>query len=145
MYPTYTRNGELVLARAGMQLAAVDPLSVNLVMQLNAQRISGPATSNNNIYMVPGPSGIEHAYGVSLGLEIKGPAAKTPAVVPQSRAGQWFVGADVGLTGTLNGDASGSYAWGDAAPHVGLDIGHYVTPSTAIVLDAADAKAINAA
>jgi hypothetical protein len=142
---TYTRNGELVLARAGTQLAAVDWLSVNLVMQLTAQRVTGPKflMLGTGAETVPGPSDIEHAYGVSLGLDIRGGAGKTPGVAPTSRAGQWFVGADVGLTGALVGDATEAHAWENAAPGAGLDVGNYVTPSLAIVLAAAGAKALD--
>jgi hypothetical protein len=154
LFPTYTRSGELVLARAGIQLATVDRLSVNLVMQLSAQRVTGPeflmGTRGNE--SVPGPSVIEHAYGVSLGLDIRGPAAKTPPVVPEDRSGRWFFGGDVGLTGALGNGAPdminvypSAHAWENAAPRVGLDVGRFVTPSIAIVLDAAGAKAINGA
>jgi hypothetical protein len=139
---TYTRNGEIVLARAGMQLAAVNQVAVNLVMQLSAQRVTGLEFLTGD--GLPGPSVIEHAYGASVGLEVGGPAAKTPPVVPEDRSGQWFVGADVGLTDALSGDNSGDNStWEGAAPRVGLDAGRYVTPSIAIVLDAAGAKAIH--
>ncbi len=131
------RSGQLVLARGGMQLGTSARLSVNLVMQLTAQRVTGPSS-------VGGPAVHEHAYGASLGMEIRGLAAATPSMSARERSRSWFVGADVGLMGALTGSLATFAAWDNAAPRAGLDVGGYVTPSLAIVLGAAGATHLSA-
>jgi hypothetical protein len=72
--PTYTRTGQLVLARAGVRLVTAHRVSLNLVMQLTAQRITEPEYAY-------GPLTLEHAYGASLGIELRG---LTPTTTPSA-------------------------------------------------------------
>jgi hypothetical protein len=125
-YITQTRSGQLVLARAGVRLASTARVTANLVVQLTAQRVTGPESRD-------GPVVTEHAYGASIGMEIRGPAAAASSIVADDRSGSLFIGPDIGLTDTIND------GWDNAAPRAGLELGGYVTPSIAIDLGAAGA------
>lgn len=70
------RDGELVLVRGGMRAFTAARISGNLVMQLTAQRVTGPAH-------LGGPFEHTAAYGASVGVELRGPVVPPPAAAPR--------------------------------------------------------------
>ena len=74
----------------------------------------------------------------------RGVADRSPSIAPHRRTRSMFVGAELGLTGTLNGSTEDFTAWDNAAPLAGLEVGGYVVPSFAIVLGAAGASDLTA-